>query len=720
MINVLKFLSSSKCISVLHLMVFQPLHRFIETGILDMPIQSHPIFKTVSTGTNHAKRFFLSTEDSSKVLVIQGNSLKWTSLGQEDYEYAEFDAIEDYDHATLNNTGSLLCIYNDHCLQVVALTWNSIRPVVYNITPDVSIRQIVWHPRGVLDSTLVVLGENGELLVFELLSEDFTKPTLVLNSPSKQLGYSSNLMDITSICFSADGLTLYTLNTSDGGDLFSIYPFLPSKFSISPDSLNLIFHKALLQYETLGLNDDSSVKRNVIKQLQFVSRLHKQFTDEQVLPANGQLTFELSANYYEAGFQGPYTINPFPEKLYSVTAKQIQVLKFSGSASELLLISFDDGTILKCFPDLEPCMSWEKQEYSYNNSLILVDSMMAKGNLVSISYDKIVALGPEKATLVECDRIMNTLKRSLEEFDLSDLVSADITDVVTDFKGCFDSVGTWKFEGHLNLIMLSATEIKNTVLSRTPEKVLTNSKPTAESKVKYEVHFSQPSNELDALHKKVQSACKSPLKTVIPPQQRLSQLKNESNEEQLSTLTKISREIMNRIMVSQTFGLTLHNRLKEQQAELTRQLSASSKILRNEEKISVLYDTQKSKWEKALNREQNIDNRLELLQQKLSQVAQSKQLQALPLSKAEIEWFLELRSQVSLFNKSVLEQQNVRESLDLLKADLDTLAQSCVLDNEKEAFSWKELQKVLEEDSEIIKKCNKELKTTADELEKKI
>ncbi|CUS21095.1 LAQU0S02e05754g1_1 [Lachancea quebecensis] len=687
--------------------------------------EAHPIFQSRSLGGNRPKRLCLYTKDLLRTILLEGSSLKWCFMGAPNYEYMELSAIPNYTNAVLNDSGTLLCLSNANEVQVLALSWDETKPDSYRISVPGGVKQVLWHPRGCLDSCLAVLNMRDEILLYELLSEDSSTPTTVFNASTNELGMGSSVKDIESMCFSADGLTLYLLSISEGADVFSIYPCMPSELSITRKALKYNFNKALLQYQELSENDSPDLKRKATRQLHFMSKLYNQPYSADSSESNEFQTFHIQKAYRSARAQGPFTISPFPEKLYLATAKQIRTIALEDETTELLLITFDDGTILECFPDLTPIMSWEDTGSSERNSLVSVGSLKLPGTISLVYGSCFVLLSVEKAVVVDLGRLTRSIERSLDDCDVTELSEDDLTEEVTEKKGAFQCVGLWLESGTPRVLLLSDKELASIEIKSMQTPAVSTAEKTEKNETKCQRPYSQPLSEMQALKEKAQLLAKSPLSTTIPSALRQKTFNNKDNEDQLSLLTDISKEVLSRVTLAQTLGLSLHLRLLGQQDELTQHLRDVSELRTKKERVSAHLASQKLRWEAIQDKNKSIASRFENLHKTMTQISKSSQLQSQPIAKAEMEWFKELRNQVLRFNRLVHEQQDLSESLSSLKLNLEyvRIDPTEVVGHGKNSAEsvggvpWDDLQAMLAKDSRIIKECQTELQLTTQELD---
>ncbi|SCU97099.1 LAME_0F18514g1_1 [Lachancea meyersii CBS 8951] len=681
--------------------------------------EHHPIFKCQPFETGRLKRFVCHSESNDhKTVVVEGNSIKWCLPEESEYKFVDFTAITNCTNAVLNSLGTLLCLYSDRELQILSLDGAHSRetPIEYRIPVSRGVKQVLWHPNARLDSCFVVLTPSDEICMYELLSENVTEPTGVWNSSTFKPGTDTTVRDIVSIAFSNDGMTLYALNTSEGADIYSIYPFLPSEVELSDDAIQYCFHKALLQYNGLADGDSPQTKHQVTRQLQFASQLHTQLQKHRSEPGKTDpLVLPVSSSFRKAVMQGPYTINPFPERLYLATAVQLNTLNLNDNTSEILLISFDDGTILHCFPDSEPTMAWESVEVCQNNSLVTIKAMNLPGLIAVTSKSAFVVLSPQKASLVDVSRLTKTIDQALRDCDISELAEADLSEQIIEQQGSFETATLWSTG--LQFVLLSKTSTSHLDIPTSKKTLIPREQKHIEKSTQRRP-YDQPMTELLALNKKVQSLMKTPLSTTIEPRLRQVKLDNASNEEQLSVLTDISKELLTRVMVAQTSVLSLHTRVMGQQGELTKQLEMVCEIKTKKKEICEKLIPQQERWRCVEKKNESIKNRFTALQHKLKQISASDEIKSRPIARSEMEWFMEVKNQISKFNRLVYSQRDLNETLSVLKTELEYVKVdgNSTTPGAVDDVSWEELRELLAKDAKIIGECQAELQTAANEL----
>ncbi|SCU80971.1 LAFA_0C02080g1_1 [Lachancea sp. 'fantastica'] len=683
--------------------------------------EQHPIFKCQPFETGRSKRFVChSSQQDRKIVVVEKNSIKWCLPEEDEYHFAEIEAIENYQSAILNDHGTLLCLHNDKELQILSLEGIASRDSLsaYKFSVPAGIKQVLWHPNGRVGSCIVVLTGSDEICMYELLSDDISMPTGIWNSTTSQKpGIDTIVRDVVSMSFSNDGMTLYVVNTSEGADIYSIYPFLPSEIEVTEEHVNYQFHKALLQYNGLKDGDSSEVKRFVTKQLKFASQLRGLGQDhlKNDISNNAKLLLPISNAYRNSVLQGPHTVNPFPERLYNATATQVNTLKLADRTSEILLLSFDDGTILQCFRDSEPVMAWESNDEALTNSLITLGALKIPGLISAVSDTEFIVLSPNKASLVDVSRLTKAIDQALRDCDIAALLEVDLSEQIYEQEGLFNSCSLWS--SGQEYVLLSDHSVSHIDIPFTKKQPVIQQHEKSAALIQRRP-YEQPITELLALNKRVQTLLKTPLTTAIEPKLRQRKLDNESNEEQLSVLTGISKEILTRIMVAQTLALMLHTRLSEQQGELTNHLERVCDVISRKKAIDEKLVPQQERWKRVQNTNDNIKGRFDALQDKLKMISLSDELKSRAISRTEMEWFMEVKSQVSKFNRLVYSQRDLNETLSLLKLKMDYVDVDSPSSAETtDAVSWETLREQLARDAQIIGECQVQLENASRELE---
>lgn len=703
-----------------------------------MSIESHPIFQRYSAGQRASDRFFLTSQNGSRAILYQDSTLRWCHVSDSEYRFMQLESFSgEVRSAILSDSGDFLCLYSDSELRIIEVPWgyNDVSSIAkafhkfhYTVASnEPKIKQVLYHPLAYEEDSIVILKYDDSIGILNWkdggLSQD------ILNQYNKTFGVDTLICEIESISFSTDKLTLYALSISEGGDIYAFYPCLPSRISIAKEKLELLVHKSLVQYDSLKVETPAEGKRNTIKQMQFVSRLHK-ISSEGEHAASGNYKLDIPFEQRQVRGQGPFTVVPFPDRFYSCTCKEMAVLPIDES-NELLIMTLDEGTIAILFKDVEMTMNWDSNPYSYNNSLVLIETIKLDvkdiGKLVvSSNFGQFFILGNKSTHLIDTTKWTTLMSTCINNSDLRPLGELEIESEVipVDYKGSFNSVALWDCPEELSYVFVSSndhvvtksTDITESRRDKKGKEVKTGSQPPSHT---YKVKFSQPMAEITALNQSFQRDTAMPPSKLIKPQQRQAPLANESNEEQLDILTGISREFLSKIAKGQSLGLVLHNRIVEQQLELTRQLKFSSDIMERQALLLENYDPQCSKGDANLSRQTVLASRLNKLSDTLNKINESAKFKELEINNKEMEWFREIRDQILTFNQYVHNQKTLQEQTFYLKKELNRIKNETTNVHEKSRDDWEELRKMLEDDIKIIKDCNSQLIRASNDVETK-
>ncbi|AAS52517.2 AEL168Cp [Eremothecium gossypii ATCC 10895] len=666
----------------------------------------HPIFNADALGASH--RLHAHTHgDGTKIVAYYNKHLRLGRFTEQTYKswHAEVDAKAS---SILNGSGSLLAFYGDHIIEVVDREGKKI-----TLTVNGGIKQVLWHPLAYLDSCLVVLTGQETIEIYELNEPRYEKPTLVLNEPTSQLGISSRVIDITNIAFAPDGLSLYLFSTSEGGDVHVICPLLPSRIKADRAKWARQWNKATALYSTLTKDTPDDAKVATIEYLEFVTQLlqaiEKNGSDgELVIPEHRRRTIS----------QGPYNIHGFPEKLYSAVGTKLTVVPLGESEAHLLLLSFDDSTNILLFPSTEVLMSWTK-DLKNAYTLMLVEEFTATGTAFA-TCDGVAVLGIDSAQRVEIP-YLQALEDCIRDCNLAALQDINFTSSICKIPGKFHSVARFNAPGNKGIILVGdhhAKIVPSTEAAKSDTETELDSQPGKEPT--YTVCFPNSLEEILNTNKELQRRKHQPL-PLVPPALKNIPLNSDLNEQHLATLTNISKEVMDRIILSQSAGLLMHNRLSLQQYELHRQVETVADICSRHSVLRDSSEAMSSRLTSVLKRDRRLKQRLCMLQSTLNRINSSHKFSDLPLSKKEADWFRELKNQAISFNDYVLQSAQLRDELAFLKNELESLPEHRQHDRqEEEPFDFRRLQELLKLDSKIITECTDNLSAAARELERKL
>lgn len=698
-----------------------------------------PIFQA-SLSASQSPSYIFSSHNGTRVVFIQDNIIRWcNSLTESSYQSLDFSRhliLDDTFRVISSASGDLLGFFNVQEIFVMEVPWG------YNNIEDASvqdalqlfhysvgqvengsrslIKKVLFHPKSYHDSCIVVLKEDDTITMFDILNQQH-KP-IVLNKRSNSFGLDARVNDITDLAFSRDGLTLYCLNTTEGGDVFAFYPLLPPVLLLGEKDLGWILNKSLVMYESLDSTTDITVKRNIIKQLQLVSKLHENL-DSQL----GKV--EIDEEYRLVKMQGPFTINPFPDELYEYTAANITTIPIDNMQNEIVCVGFDDGSLNLLFQDLEMSMSWDVDNYVHNNSLVLIERIkIQETDIKSLrtlpeEFGKLYVFSENSVHQLDSTNWSAILSRCIEESDLNALgevkFESKLKNIVTIEHPSNLAYISWNDTSNLVLTArgkLTFQNISNDKELETTKFDANNKSDRIDAGKHYEMSFTQPINEILSLNESFQKACINPCEKIIPPAYRQMPLKNEASENQLEIFTGISKEFLQKIIKAQSLGISIYNRIQEQQFELTRQLQATSKIISKDADLQEKLGAQNKKWDAQVSRQVKLMERFKKLTENLSQIAESKKLREKNINRGEMKWFKEIRNQILQFNNFVRSQKSLQQDLSYMKKELTRIEAETIKTDEKTQNEWDELRKMLEEDSKIIKECNEELMHVSQQL----
>lgn len=689
-----------------------------------MSIGSHSIFKRAG---ENSKRFLCASQDGSKIVIYEDSSIRWCNSFDSKYEFMSLEpTIGDVEHVTLSPSGTLLLLYNSKEVRVVEIPWGysqvsyeGFQKFRYLVDSkhESPIKQVLFHPLAYREHCIVILKKDNTIHLLDRYYPYDEQPyPLVLNEPDGAFGMEGLVTDIENITFSQDGLTLYALSVSEGCDVYAFYPCLPRSIEIDHPKLDLLLHKTIVQYENLSIETPDTTKRNTIKQFQFISKLRQGLE-------NDQTKIDIPVEWLKVKAQGPFTIASFPDRYYDRTAVQLEILPISGN-NDLLLISLDDGTIAVLYRDLELTMCWDSRGYSYNDSLVLIESIRLERGDIKFKQGALgqffVLSGKSGVYLVDTSPWSKILSNCIENSDVESIANLQFKSEISKIEGVsdVDSYAVWRKDTAISDVFISKDTVfaKQRTINDDQHKKAKDQKRATTDIPRYEVSLNQPMSEILSLNASFQSEAKRPLTQLIDPSKRQAKLNNESNEEQLEILTNVSKEFLQKIVKAQVLGFNLHNRCLEQQYELTRQLQYSGDILDKQEKLKSRSENQSSQCESKLKRQDQLLQRFNNLTDKLKHISESPKFREMDISDKEMAWFREIRNQVLVFNQYVLNQKNLQEQLRYLKMELNKISSQAKDVDDKSKNEWSELLSILENDTKIIKECNNQLAHASSEV----
>lgn len=688
-----------------------------------MPVEDHPIFRANSANLSGSDRFFLTTSDGTRAVLIQDSTVRWCNVCEPSYHSMPLERpFNDVKHVIMSKNGEFLCLYSGTELRIIEIPWAYVDVSTitsafqdYCFTEEKSaIRQVLFHPLAYQQETIVILKDDDTISIMNWKDHEDSEPD-VINLSNGTYSLDASITDIKAITFGQDGLTLYALSASEGADIYAFYPCLAPRLRFKKGNLDRLMYKSLIQYEGLNLDTEPEVKRNTIRQLKFVSELQKEEKVKQ--------TLEIPLGRRQVRGQGPFTIAPFPEQIYSSTGTAILSLPI-GEQNELLVVLFDDGNVAILLQDLEPTMNWHCDGYSHNASLALVELLNLKSNdilqvvLRNDKFGSFTVLTSEGVYSIDTSKWSSVMDSCLADSDLSRVAELEFRSEVsfTALSGKHKSAAFWGATTEQSFISVSNSEVKVENISTVTTVPHKSASPENESRCEnntYEPTYSQPASEIMHLNQKFQKELARPPSKLIPPRERQMPLKNPSNEVQLELLTELSKDLFSKIALGQTVGATLHNRIYEQELDLTRQLKASAELMEKQQDILVHFDSQSVRSQALRTRGSTLLSRFEKFRDHLTEIHSSQKFKDFNISKKESDWFKEIRNQVLAFNSYVHHQKRLQEQLLHLKQEMVRIAQATDNQESQARDEWLELRHMLEEDTRILQDCNSQLNTAS-------
>lgn len=683
-------------------------------------IESKSIFNVPALNQlNRGDRYVFTSHKGTKFVQLDTTTetLRWSSVSEQDYGSMHIKKLmmqTDIIDVTLSAGGKFLSFYTKRDLYMIEIPWayKNVTDMNYafqreipDINPGSNIKKVLFHPKAVNDNCVVILFEDDTIWLYDFNNRN----KIVLNEDGRRFGPGGKVISINDIVFSNDGLTLYLLTISGGGDIYALYPCLPSRLLIPADELQNLMSKSVILYDSINKDTKPEVKKSIIKQVQFVTKLDLENKEE-----DSGVGLEVEDSYRYAKPQGPFTIAPFPDKLYNSTAKQIAVLDI-GRQNELLVMTFDDKNVLILFKDLELSMVWDNAGFYHNNSLVLIEDLKLSSSgeeTIIQSFKKqgnILIKDTDNAYLIDTTAWSSLLSKCISNEDLTPLVGAPVKSniIALDWKDEFLSAGVWKYNGVEGLILSSPLKIyTRKLISGTHSCNASETGDDIEEKDNtdtYTVSFSQPISEFMELAKSYKKECANPFPDIIDPKARQEALANDSNEEQLNILTKLSSDLVSKIIKGQSLGIALHSRILERQYELTRQLKYTQDIISKQDVMEEINKGHLAQWDKTVIKQAGLIDRFNKLNDKLAQIQSSDKFKDVVISNDEMDWFKEIRNQAVKFNNFVHNQKIVNADLEFIKKEL-TIIQSRSQELEtKTQNEWESLRQMLKEDSILLK-----------------
>ncbi|CCK69682.1 linker nucleoporin NUP82 KNAG_0C05840 [Huiozyma naganishii CBS 8797] len=727
-------------------------------GSVSQLMGQRPILQpTAGLPSDLSSRYVFTTDKGTKYVYLDKTNglLRWGSVSEDEYNSMPLKISNFADKSVnviLSDSGEFLCVYSKDCVTVIEVPWRYRNPEEMSyvfqtsfkeIRKDSFIKKVLFHPRAIKKTCMVILFEDDTIYLFDV--EDNNK--IALNVPSGNIGIEDRITSIADIEFSQDGLTLYVLSAEDCGDVYAIYPCLPPILAMSQKELKSLMNRSVLLYDSLTETTPSAVKKGVIKQVEFISQLQNISHGKEEISN----VLEIDTIYRLAKPQGPFTIAPFPEKLYSATATEICPLNIGGG-NEILCIAYDNGTALFLFKDLELSMAWDVGGIYYNNSLVLMEefdlqtesavsilkSFKMDGLILFKVSDSVQHIDVSKSFIQDGDLLVqqSSMIRCVDTKAWSSVVSDcidrhDINALITvSFKSKghtwaiagsdITSCGAWNHGGTEGVTWITnksvtCKELKKQVSWKPEQSTSSEKKKQAFPKPE----FSVPISELNALNINYQDTCRIGFHDIISPLDRQKPLLNPSNEKQLQVMTSLSNYLLATVGKGQGLGMTLYNRLLEQQLELTKQLQCSNKILMKQPAIAKKLEEQKSVWNEKLAKQNKLKERFSSLQQKLAAIDKTKKSTDLVITDEESVWFKEVKKEALTFNDLVYKQESVQDDLRFLKRELSTFVSDSQRLPGTANTEWHSLQEMLKHDSLLLRADKKDKKDASSQVSRR-
>lgn len=670
---------------------------------------------------NRGDRYVFTSHNDSRFVQLETTTemLRWSSVLDQDFGSMHLKMLKikaDIIDIVLSDGGRFIAFYTKDDIHMIEIPWaykdvsnmnHVFQRKVSKVNNVSKIKKVLFHPKAANDSCVVILFEDDSIWLY-----DFNiRKKIILNEENGRFGLGDKVTLINDMVFSNDGLTLYLLSVSGGGDIHALYPCLPSRLLITESELQTLMSKSVILYNSINKETKPEVKRSIIKQVQFVTKLglkNKEKDDEVGL--------EIEDNYRYVKPQGPFTIAPFPGKLYASTAKQITVLDI-GRQNELLVMTFDDKNVLFLFKDLELSMVWDTPGFYYNTSLVLIENLKltSSGEEIVIKsfkkQGKFLLKDIDTVYLVDTTTWSSLVSKCISDEDLTPLVGTSFkSNIVTlDWKDKFCSAGVWKYNGVEGLIVSSPLKVytKSFFVGTSLFSSIKNNDEAKikerEDEIKYTVAFSQPISEIMELTKLYRNDCRNPFPDIIEARIREKPIANDSNEEQLSIMTKFSSDLITKIIKGQSLGINLHSRILEQQYELTRQLKHTQDIVTKQETMDEVNKGHIYQWNEKVIKQINLIKRFNDLNEILTQIETSEKFKDIVISNNEITWFKEIRNQAVKFNEFVHKQKAVNDDLKFIAKELTVIQSRSGELQTKAKNEWESLRQILKEDSVLIK-----------------
>lgn len=269
----------------------------------------------------------------------------------------------------INASGTLLAVVGSHDVVVVALpaapftqSTRQVHTFPVALASPHTVLAAAWHPAAHLDATLVTLSLDrvvrshdvvaGKCALFLLAAPGHLfLPDAVLSPVSLAFGLASSAVG---------ALTLYVL--SGDGEVYCLYPFMPSELAVPQEWAEQLFDEAVYAAQAPG-TADGSTRSQALAQLQYVLGLWKQATspvgEKEVRatdPTTARTLCVVRPDVIPPHPQGPLVMAPFRDALYDAAG----VAMVAVPCGQVVVVAclWLDGTVAVCVQDPGLCMAW--------------------------------------------------------------------------------------------------------------------------------------------------------------------------------------------------------------------------------------------------------------------------------------------------------------------------------------------------------------------------
>lgn len=709
-------------------------------------LSSSGIFKHLSNDNRadgHIDKPRVAIRNGDEIFFAHDSSVRYCNLSKgPQYQVLETNAIDfKVEGLILNDSGSLLAVYNSHKLAVISLSSSDFNisksdhiqtksfVVANNIYgPNLQIVEALWNGISRFDSTLVILSADGVVRTFDLRVSVANPDSIYeLSSFNKnKIGLNTNSVELpVSIAFGSKtdlsgALTLYVLNKES--DVFAIYPFMPKQIAVPRSAIEDLFNETLL----LSNNSKSSNTNAYSDQLRFVTYLWNQLpiSPKEVRDAAELCVLDnnICDDYY---IQGPFAIQPFPNVFYDDFGVNITSAQFGSS--DVLLISSHKNGLLAALPDIDLPMKW-KSTQNFEDYLVLDERENETATLTVLEH---IALGTSSPSyigpqysqsnvLVESSQKLFTLdftrwseffQESISDDDSSEIQKEIDSSVGTKVQLLLQLRNNESVEGIF--ILQKETDKKSSILVTTQrleafESVEASPDGNTDSiierpDVRYQTLLDSPYTEISKL-----AASTSNIRI---NSQSSHATEFVADDFFLRELNNASTQTLEHVVQFHKLGLSLSTRLIKQKEEFERQLRKSFDSMQVAKTVVERSEGNKKAIANALTRQQRIDERFSKLSKDLKGTVD------LPLSTREKVWFKELKETTLFFNKAAKQNNALKQQIAFIKAGLQTRASSQYTDSLTDNQNWDELNNIIDEGSKLLKRTTQELKNNTDQFE---